>query len=355
MYQDGSMGLGRPSVPIIESGMPKDTAETTVVWLCAWGVDMNLNNGRGNRYFTCHYRLDGKDQSQQCTPPKSSWGRQYAAWELRYELTDQDGFYKAIAADLGIEKDWVKFGLDKSIKQCEESGSSAGDIKTGTGTRPCRTYTQKREGFPMQSDNVEVPNPKEMIQSALPGVDSLSTVVASTYFGMATESHTADEEDILTAVSMPVYMLQSAVESMKEIKNIGAEVQKREQEHLILMVLSIVLMVVPFIGEAVGAVFGGIAWVARLALLIGEAGNVALGVYDIVKDPASAPFAILGMLVCPMGLPSKGERAAFKQAGDTRRALKSSDLKLFGTNFNNKDSKVQNLFPTLAGSGRLIP
>ncbi|KZL80903.1 alpha-1,3-glucanase mutanase [Colletotrichum incanum] len=273
----------------------------------------------------------------------SYYGREYVAWELRYELTDPDGFYKAVAADLGIEKDRVKFGLDKSIKKCEESGTSAGEIKTGTGTRPCRTYTQKRQGFPMQSDNVEVPNPKEMIQAALPGVDSLSTVVASTYFGMATQSHTADEENILIAVSMPVYMLQSAVESMKEIKKSGAEAQKREQEHLILMILSIVLMVVPFIGEAVGAVFGGISWVARLALLIGEGGNVALGVYDIVKDPASAPFAILGMLVGPTGLPSKGERAAFKKAGDTRRALKSGDSKLFGTYFNDKDTKVQNL------------
>ncbi|TDZ17905.1 Mutanase [Colletotrichum orbiculare MAFF 240422] len=303
---------------------------------------MGFVSGRGNKYFTCHYRLSGKDQSQQCPPPKSFWGRTEVAWTLRYELTDPDGFYKAVAADLGIEKSWVKFGLDTSIKKCESSGTSAGEIKTGAGTRPCRTYTQKREGFPMQGDDVEVPNPKEIIEAALPGIDSLSTVVASTYFGMATESHTAEEEDILISVAMPVYMLQSGIESMKEVKKIGAEVQKRDQERLIVMVLSIVLMVIPFVGEALGAVFASVAWVARLALLIGEAGNVALTVYDIVKDPASAPFAILGMLVGPMGLPSKGERVAFKQAGDTRRALKSGDLKLFGTEFVAKDTKVQN-------------
>ncbi|KAL0944782.1 alpha-glucanase [Colletotrichum truncatum] len=109
---------------------------------------------------------------------------------------------------------------------------------------------------------------------------------------------------------MPVYMLQSAVKSMNEIKRIGVEVQKRDQEHLIIMVLLIALMVVPFISEAMGGMFTSVAWVARLTLLIDEAGNVALTAYDIVNHPASAPAAILGMLVGPMELPSKGHQGA---------------------------------------------
>lgn len=43
-------------------------------------------------------------------------------------------------------------------------------------------------------------------------------------------------------------------------ETIGDTVQKHEQEKLILTVLSIVLMVVSFMGEVFGAVFSGIAW-----------------------------------------------------------------------------------------------
>ncbi|OBR06891.1 Alpha-glucanase [Colletotrichum higginsianum IMI 349063] len=83
--------------------------------------------------------------------------------------------------------------------------------------------------------------------------------------------------------------------------------------------------------------------VAHQALLIGEAGKVVFTVYDIIKDPAPAPYAILAMLVVPMGLPFKGERTAFGQIEDTLTALKEGDLKLLVVNFVEKDSKAQNL------------
>jgi hypothetical protein len=177
-------------------------------------------------------------------------------------------------------------------------------------------------------------------------ITALSDNLLAQYFSEAAGGGDADVVDVLTAASMPVFMLQSAVESMRSIKEIGEEEKEREKKQLILMILSIVLMVVPFVGEALGAAFGGVAMIARVALLIGEAGNVALTVYDIVEDPMSAPFAILGAIVSPFSVAGKSQKVVYKEAADFRRALKDVDLRKFGDGFYKKDAKVQRILNT---------
>jgi hypothetical protein len=69
------------------------------------------------------------------------------------------------------------------------------------------------------------------------------------------------------------------------------------------------------VGEALGTAFGGVAMIGRVALLIGEAGNAALTVYNIVEDPLSVPFAILGLVVSPFSVTGRSSRGVvFKEA-----------------------------------------
>jgi hypothetical protein len=85
-------------------------------------------------------------------------------------------------------------------------------------------------------------------------------------------------------------------------------------------------MSIPFIGEAGGALFGGVAMVARIAAVIDAAGNAALTAYDIVDDLESAPFAIMGLLVAGFGSGARSEKDAFGEAGKARKSLSASDL-----------------------------
>ncbi|KAJ5256641.1 Peptidoglycan-binding Lysin subgroup [Penicillium angulare] len=97
----------------------------------------------------------------------------------------------------------------------------------------------------------------------------------------------ASDEDVATAPN---------------ITKIGKEQEKADDDakvSFILDIVSIVLMIIPFAGEVVDAI-GGVANVARAAYVVGEAGNAALLVYDIVKKPSSAPFAILVLVMGPM-------------------------------------------------------
>jgi hypothetical protein len=81
---------------------------------------------------------------------------------------------------------------------------------------------------------------------------------------------------------------------MVTIKDIGANAKAEKQKSLILEILGIILIFIPFVGEGLGAAFAGAAWIARIATLIGEVGNAALGIQQIVDDPLSAPVVILG-------------------------------------------------------------
>ncbi|RYC94601.1 hypothetical protein BFJ63_vAg2475 [Fusarium oxysporum f. sp. narcissi] len=83
--------------------------------------------------------------------------------------------------------------------------------------------------------------------------------------------------------------------------------------------------------------------IARAGLIIGEAGSAVLSIVDIVDDPASAPFAVLGMLIGSKGVKVKGPRKAFKDAADARRALKGDKLEALSPEFRRKDAIVQDL------------
>ena len=156
-----------------------------------------------------------------------------------------------------------------------------------------------------------------------------------------------DDGDVVVAAGMPIFMLEEAVESMKHIKEIGAKAKKEKQKELILKVLTIVLLVIPFVGEAAAPLIGGGAMVARIATLIGEAGNAALGIQQLVDDPLSAPFVILGILAGgPGALEGRAESKGFGKAATARQLMKDEQLSKFPHTFRDKDALVQKLVYT---------
>jgi hypothetical protein len=68
------------------------------------------------------------------------------------------------------------------------------------------------------------------------------------------------------------------------------------------------------VDKALGTASGSVVMIGRVALLIGEAGNAALTVYNIVEDPLSVPFAILGLVVSPLSVTGRSSRVVFKEA-----------------------------------------
>jgi hypothetical protein len=190
---------------------------------------------------------------------------------------------------------------------------------------------------------IQVDNPKKIIDEAIPSTDQLIGVALGTYAAMRNDVMDAEEADIVTAFSLPIFMLEDATDSIKTIKDIGEEMKKTHTKNLIMGILSIVLLIIPFAGEAAVAL-GGAAMIARGALIVGEVGNAAMSIVDIVDNPSSAPFAILGMLVGAAGLRGgKAPRGAFKDAADARRALNTDAMAAFSAELRRKDGLVQGI------------
>ncbi|KAK1847219.1 alpha-glucanase [Colletotrichum chrysophilum] len=299
---------------------------------------MDFDTGRGNEFFTCSWTVRSRTREGPCPPADKFW-QQSESWSVTYTLSDPDGFYAAVQQDLGIEKDWISFGDWHQTGECVD----APDWRPPGTKVHCREAQLYKKGLPVSSNNVKVSNPKDVIEAALPSISDLSMRVLNMYI-MAGLGYADDTGDVVTAIAMPVLMLEGVIENMKEIKSIGAAQRDLEKKRLVLEILSIVLFVVPFAGEVVGAAFGGAAMVARIAAVIGEIGNTALTIESIVSDPASAHFAVLSLLIGPYGGASERTSSqAIAEAAAARRALSADKIKLFGEGFVVQDAKIQKI------------
>jgi hypothetical protein len=337
-------------------------------WYVDWvkeGIDMALDtfmkvkSGEGNKYMDCEWTAPNSKGSGPCTEvdlripvgtPKAA-NRRF----ITYKMRDEDGFYEALLANHGIEKSWVEWKdyADHDICICP-NGPHARDVDEKEPNRfaagpicPCEAHA----GFTMHKNyprrirdtaKIDVPNPKAIIEEAIPKTDDLAELLYETYIDSLDDDLDASGADAVTAFSMPVFMLEDAIKSIKSVKEIGEKQKETKTRELVLSILSIVFAVIPFAGTAASAL-GGAAMIARAALIIGEAGSAALSIVDIVDDPASAPFAILGMLIGSRGVKVKGPRKAFREAADARRALKGDKLEAFSPEFRRKDAIVQDL------------
>lgn len=158
-----------------------------------------------------------------------------------------------------------------------------GGMSVGTG-HTCRKQYHNRFSFPRRVDvkKITVANPKDVIEGAISNITALRDTAQGTYYDMRAGFFEVDESDVITSAVLPTSMVQDAMDSMREVKKIGAEVGEVKKLEHILKILNIVLMVLPFVTPGVGAAFGGAAMAARLALVIGEIAKVALGVEEII-------------------------------------------------------------------------
>lgn len=178
------------------------------------------------------------------------------------------------------------------------------------------------------------------MEAALPNMTALADSLVEAFFMLATDSNDAEDGDIVVAASMPIFMLQQAVDSMNEIKKLAVKIIEEDRKRLILLILNIVLMVLPIIGEAGGVLFGGVAAIGRIAALVDIVGNAGLTAYDIIEDPQSAPFAIMGLLM-GFGAGRRSDESAFGEAGKARRGISGSDIAKLGDGFAQNDRKIQ--------------
>ncbi|RDW93688.1 glycoside hydrolase family 71 protein [Aspergillus mulundensis] len=257
-------------------------------------------------------------------------------WTVKYTFVNETGFYDELQAQYGIQRDWVEVSdvVNKDDHDCRPNFGKADSVQ-------CHHINQKDKDIPHMNASFVVPNPKDSIAGALPRFRDLQLDVAATWGDLSFFLWEGNDTDAVEALSTPIFMLMQSVDSMAQIKAIGEKEKEKEEEerrNFILMIISAVLLVLPFAGEIVGTVTG-IGWVADAALLADVSANLALAGYDIVKDPKSAPMELLNILFAGGGRTA----ANFGRAASVRRGIKAGDLAKFGDVFKLNDDLVQKL------------
>lgn len=124
---------------------------------------------------------------------------------------------------------------------------------------------------------------------------------------------------------------------IKAWSNIGQKAIDDKRRQLILEIISIIFMVVPFVG--------GAAMVGRIFTLVAEGANIAMTVASIVADPASAPYAILGLLAgAGVGGGGGGGKIskvdAIEGASSARGLMRDGGIGGFPQSFKDKDALI---------------
>ncbi|KXJ87798.1 hypothetical protein Micbo1qcDRAFT_151809 [Microdochium bolleyi] len=310
-------------------------------WMNNWGTDQETKKGLGNKYFDCKYKRDNKDKYRYegpCPVPKSimedgTWDDPedgYESWIIEYKLRDKEGFEKALSADLGMMPDWIKWQDWDSYPECEGAPDDCTEV-----------HQWLKGDFPRKADKIEVTDPKDIWEKALPEMQRLRDKFTSAMLsvGLGLYDVKSDPVDAAVALAMPVSMLTQAAQSMADIKEFGSKIEARKKKELILLIVSIVLMVVPFLAE-VGFSVAGLAAMARFAFIGGEIANGALSIAEIIDNPESAPFAVMGMLLGAAGR-GKSQEEVFGTAAKARKAMDGPAVSGMGKSFKAMDDNVQ--------------
>lgn len=178
-------------------------------------------------------------------------------------------------------------------------------------------------------------NPKDLVAKVLPNLPDLGETLLDTA-AAATVLYDGSSRDVVEGSSLLVFMIDSSVKVMADIKKIDDKIEKEKRKQFILFFLTFLLLIIPGVGEV--AVAAELANLSRIITMIDEAGTAALLIYEVVEDPSSAPLDVFGT---PLGGVSllKGPKA-FGDAAAARRAMQAEDVAKLGDNVKNGMDKI---------------
>ncbi|GLA19138.1 hypothetical protein AnigIFM62618_006801 [Aspergillus niger] len=206
---------------------------------------------------------------------------------------------------------WNRDGVNTTRKTCPFP-----DIELGEGSyklleEGCQLGTRTWYGFPRAASNIVVSNPKDVVTAAGANMTKLMDQIQET--------------------SVDLLLAQWDGSALGAAQPSARRMRRPQKKELILTIVTAVLAVFPFVGDAFAA--AGLEDVARAIALIGETTNAVFDLYTIFSDPASAPMAILGMMLGSAALGRDSQ--SFSKMGKLRREMSEDALPDMGEDSNN--------------------
>ncbi|SPO00349.1 related to chitinase [Cephalotrichum gorgonifer] len=294
---------------------------------------------KGMKYFTCkahitETNLDKDDAEDLSCEDVDSRPGMYESWTFWWEFKEKEKKkYEDELWDFGIDPEWVEFGVYRDVFTCDRQSG---------GTGMCWDTTQTNNGFPRGKDNIEISDPKDIVDKARNNFDNLDDEFFATEWDISMDQWDGSPEDAVQVLSAPVFMLSDAIINMKEVKEMGDKIDKENEKNLILTILSGVLFLIPFVGAAVGSLGRAGANIARMLSAIEAGGAAGLSIYEIIEDPESAPLAIMTMLLGGAG--SLGGAKGYRDLAKPRKDLSTNGgAEKMGQTWKEQDPHIQKI------------
>lgn len=261
-------------------------------------------------------------------------------FDMDITLRDKEGFEKALMNKTGLDPSWISFtGTHETSWLCFEEVVQMCPPETG--------YREWHK-WPKLKGDVVIPDPKDVITDGMKTVESVVNELNGAWAELVFGNFVGAGDDYVQVMSIPVFMLLQAVESMAQVKVIGEEQEEIEEEqrrNVILTIISAIFCVVPFIGE-LSLLASGATNLARAAMIAGEVANGALAMYDLIENPDSALLNLMGMLLGVGGMTAvKRDGINVNQMASLRRELTDGQkLTGLGAVFKRNDDALQGIF-----------
>jgi hypothetical protein len=295
---------------------------------------MAERDGAGNAFFDCYAAKGSMSERDEagdkidCADKPSG----YQSWTYFYELHDEEGFTEALLKE-GIERSWVKWGEYEEVYDCDLS-----PLPTG-----CMRVVYMHRGFPRRADDIEIPDPKEIVDRARDNMPVLEDTFKEMFIDVASNSWEGSYADAIDVLATSVFMLEDAVTQMTEVKEVGEDWKETKQKELAFKILEGILFVVPFLGAAIGSLGRAGAALARMLMTVDIAGAAGLTIYSIVEDPAMAPLAILELVLGSVSRGSIGRGTQFRVLADSKSKMSADAKKSMGPSFQRNEPKIQSI------------
>ncbi|OLN89005.1 hypothetical protein CCHL11_06054 [Colletotrichum chlorophyti] len=262
------------------------------------------------------------NKTQPCPPdfsgrglePKEGRAHQSIFWSLRDNK--KNDFWNDIVSETGVPQEKIKFGNRKTWNAVE---TDRGCILNGVWSREYCQYFWHWFNVPLTHNFQEddVLNPKTDVKKALDTIGGLKDTLFEIEMEISAGTFDGIAEDVVDAVSLPIFLVEEAVKSMEEVVKLAKKIEEAEKKTFIMNFLMAVFFLLPAIGSSLGSL--GLTTLGRIFIGIGEAGALGQGIYDVVQDPKSAPFLIFDLI---LGAGALRDVAKVGRAAQIRRDMK---------------------------------
>lgn len=253
---------------------------------------------------------------------------------------DKEKFYDNATNEIGAPEEFMPFvDVQRLSGIVPDRDCSQEEVDNGIGGMSEKCY---RKGYWFNAPKIskdfsadDVTNPKDIVKKALGKSNDLIVDLAIVSLQIKAGVYDGWTEDLIDSVAMPVFMVQEGLEFMKNVVEMGKEIEEANKKELIVNLLSSLFFIIPVVGTSLGGV--GMASLGRALVTFGELANAGMGIYSIADNPKAAPIAIFGIILGAKGIL---DASAVSKAAKLRREMSPKDIASFSSTVKTKLDSV---------------